>query len=251
MAKEPLEIKFGTDGWRAIIDREFNSENLQRCALGVANLLKADGISEKGVVVGYDTRLNSKESAQQVAEIISNNGIKVYLSESSVPTPVVSFNVVKHNAAAGIVITASHNSSIWNGFKFKTANGTSASVEVINKLESYINKSPGSLHTNDQAQVKNPAPIHTLNFSQGYIDNINESLNLNMIRQSGLKIAVDSMHGAGSGYISSLLSGNETRVLEIRKDPNPNFPDMQQPEPIAPNLKPLRDFMIPQDEKNI
>lgn len=243
MAKEPLEIKFGTDGWRAIIDREFNSENLQRCALGVANLLKADGISEKGVVVGYDTRLNSKESAQQVAEIISNNGIKVYLSESSVPTPVVSFNVVKHNAAAGIVITASHNSSIWNGFKFKTANGTSASVEVINKLESYINKSPGSLHTNDQAQVKNPAPIHTLNFSQGYIDNINESLNLNMIRQSGLKIAVDSMHGAGSGYISSLLSGNETRVLEIRKDPNPNFPDMQQPEPIAPNLKPLRDFI--------
>lgn len=244
MAKEPTEIKFGTDGWRARIDHEFNIHNLERCAIGVSKLLHSSESTEKTIVIGYDTRYKSKEFAKKVADTLAKTGIDVVISDSPVPTPVVSYNVVNLQAAAGIVITASHNPSDWNGFKFKTSFGVSASVELVEKLESYINESSLLSTVSSSTSREIQGSIESIDLSEDYFTNIEKNLDLTSIRQSGLKVAVDSMHGAGGGYIEKLLSGHETQVVEIRSNPNPLFPGMKQPEPIALNLKPLKDLVI-------
>ena len=112
-------IKFGTDGWRAIIAQDFTFENVAICAQGVVDYLKDRGNAGQGLVVGYDTRFLSKEFAETVAGVCAGNGVKVYLANRAAPTPVISFNVLAQQAAGAAIITASHNPGIWNGFKFK------------------------------------------------------------------------------------------------------------------------------------
>ena len=113
------KIRFGTDGWRAIIAEDFTFENVARCAQGLAHYLKSRGTSEQGLVVGYDTRFLSRNFAEAVAGVCVGNGFRVYLCEKAAPTPVISFNVLHRRAAGAAIITASHNPGIWNGFKFK------------------------------------------------------------------------------------------------------------------------------------
>src|SRR5512137_2848120 len=118
-------IKFGTDGWRAIIAEDFTFENVRYCAQGVADYLKQAKLAGRGIVIGYDTRFASEDFAAAAAEIIAGNGIKVYLSPKPTPTPVISYAVLAYKAGGAIIITASHNPGIWNGFKFKDENGSS------------------------------------------------------------------------------------------------------------------------------
>ncbi len=114
-----MAIKFGTDGWRAIMGEDYTFENVRICAQGVANYLKSNKYDYSGLIIGYDTRLNSEQFAKSVAEVIAGNNIPVILCDRPAPTPVVSYNLVQRECAAGIVITASHNPPNWNGFKFK------------------------------------------------------------------------------------------------------------------------------------
>ena len=104
-----MEIKFGTDGWRGIIDREFNTRNVRFCAQGAASYIKSQGLGADGIVIGYDTRRRSDEFARAVAEVTAGNGIPTTLCDRPAPTPTVSFAVVGQAAAGGVVITASHN----------------------------------------------------------------------------------------------------------------------------------------------
>ena len=131
-------IRFGTDGWRAIIAEDFTFENVARCAQGLADYLKSRGTAGQGLVVGYDTRFLSRNFAETVAGVCAGNGIKVYLCEKSAPPPVVSFNVLHLGAAGAAVITASHNPGIWNGFKFKPEYAGSATQEITDDLEKAI-----------------------------------------------------------------------------------------------------------------
>ncbi|MCL2281191.1 MAG: phosphoglucomutase/phosphomannomutase family protein, partial [Dehalococcoidia bacterium] len=119
-------IKFGTDGWRAIIADEFTFGNVRICAQAVADYLHDTGLSRHGIVIGFDTRFASADFANASAEVLAGNGIKVYLSDNAVPTPVVSYSAAKLQTGGGIVITASHNPGSWNGFKFKSPDGASA-----------------------------------------------------------------------------------------------------------------------------
>ncbi|MED5207813.1 MAG: hypothetical protein VX895_01645 [Chloroflexota bacterium] len=112
-------IRFGTDGWRALIAEDFTFRNVSRCAQGLCDYLKTTGTAEMGLVVGYDTRFLSPEFAETVATVCESQGIKVYLADKFSPTPVLSYNVLHHKTAGAAVITASHNPSQWNGFKFK------------------------------------------------------------------------------------------------------------------------------------
>ena len=132
------EIRFGTDGWRAVIAQEFTFENVARCAQGLAEYLEARGTSGQGLVVGYDTRFLSRNFAQTVASVCAGQGIKVYLCQKAAPTPVVSLNVLHYQAAGAAIITASHNPAIWNGFKFKPEYAGSATQEITDQLESHI-----------------------------------------------------------------------------------------------------------------
>ncbi|MEX2431324.1 MAG: phosphoglucomutase/phosphomannomutase family protein [Dehalococcoidia bacterium] len=240
MPADASVIKFGTDGWRALIARDYTFENVRVCADGVCRLLKAQGKAGQGLVIGYDARWGSPEFAEEAAQVAAAHGIKTYLADRIVPTPVVSYNVLQHHAGGGIVITASHNSGLWNGFKYKPDYAGSATPEIVEQLERHIQQAG--------AEAKDPAMplreaeskgllVHT-EMAVPYLDNLAKAVDLSAIRNAGLRIGFDAMHGAGAGYFSTLIDGGSTKLVEMRGERNPTFPGMAQPEPIAPNLGP-------------
>jgi len=232
------EIRFGTDGWRARIAEDFTFENVARCSQGLADRLKAEGIAAKGLVVGYDTRFLSREFAERVATVMAGNGIKAYLSEKAAPTPVVSFNVLHHQAAGAAIITASHNPANWNGFKFKPEYAGSATQEVTDQLELAIAES-GPVQQIPLTRASDEGLIVEFDPDPPYMERMSKLIDLPAIRSAGLRVTVDSMFGAGAGYIARLIAGGSTTVEEINGYRNPAFPGMEQPEPIAHNLTTL------------
>ena len=238
-------IQFGTDGWRGIIADDFTFANVARCAQGLVDYLRIGGNAAAGVVVGCDTRFGSRQFAETVASVLAGNEIPVHLCAGTAPTPVVSHQVVQRRAAGGVVITASHNPAAWNGFKFKSAQGGSASQEVTDTLELCIASArpPRTLPLPD---ARAAGLLHDVDPNPAYRAAIAGLIDLDAIRQAGLSIMVDAMHGAGAGYFAGLLSGGAnadagmTQITELRAAPNPAFPGMTQPEPIAPNLDELR-----------
>ena len=232
-----MTIKFGTDGWRAIIADEFTFENVAICVQGVAGYIKEIGLADRGVVVGYDTRFSSKEFAMCAAEVFAGNGIPALLCREASPTPVVSYNVLEHNAAGAVVITASHNPPQWNGLKFKPDYGGSASSEIADRLVEHIarvNTSPSNRLSFAQAAAQ--GLISEIDPKPPYVEQIARMVDLDAIKESGIKVVVDAMHGAGAAYLPMLLQGARGSVAEIRGEVNPAFPGMKQPEPIAENL---------------
>ncbi|MFC1926327.1 phosphoglucomutase/phosphomannomutase family protein [Chloroflexota bacterium] len=234
-------IKFGTDGWRGIIGEDFTFQNVRTCAQAVADYLLGGDNSGRGLIVGYDTRFASEDFAAAVAEVAAANGIRVYLSPKAVPTPVVSFGILGKKAGGAVIITASHNSAIWNGFKYKPEYAGSASPEVTDELEDRIQ------HVLESGGIKRlfldgglgQGLIEYFDLSVGYLRHVAGLVDLERIRNAGLKIIVDSMRGAGAGYFKQLLGGGSTEVIEINAERNPLFPGIVRPEPIASNLTKL------------
>ncbi len=235
-----MPIKFGTDGWRAVIAADYTFDNVRICAQGTADMLKTNS-DDRPIVVGYDTRFASEDFAAAAAEVFAANGLNVLLADKAAPTPTVSYNLVARGAGSGVVITASHNPPEWNGYKFKPDYGGSASPEVVVELEEHIAKVEKSRDikmiplaeaiSSGYAKYFDPEPL--------YLENIARLVDLESIRKARLKVMVDSMHGAGGGYFAKLLSGGSSVVTELRADRNPAFPGMAQPEPLAHNLKTL------------
>ncbi len=231
-------IKFGTDGWRGIIADDFTFANVARCSQGLADYLRATGSARQGLVIGYDTRFASREFAETVASVVSGNEIPVYLCREPVPTPVVSHHVVHRGAAGGVVITSSHNPAAWSGFKFKSAEGGSASQSTTDVLELCIDSS-GDPKRMPLDEGRNLGLVQDTEPTLAYRESIAGLIDLDAIRAAGLDVLVDAMHGAGAGYFAGLLRGDATTVVELRSEPNPAFPGMAQPEPIAHNLAEL------------
>ncbi len=235
-----MPIKFGTDGWRAIIAANYTFDNVRICAQGTADMLKAND-DDRTIVVGYDTRFASEDFAAAAAEVFAGNDLHVLLADRAAPTPTISYNLVTRGAGSGAVITASHNPPEWNGYKFKPDYGGSASPEVVAKLEKHIAavEESGDVKimpladaiSNGHTKYFDPEPV--------YMENMARLVDLEGICKAGLKIVVDSMHGAGGGYFAKLLSGGSTVVTELRAERNPAFPGMAQPEPLAHNLESL------------
>ena len=234
----PTDIRFGTDGWRALIAEDFTFENVARCSQGLADYLKSEGIAGKGLVVGYDTRFLSREFAECVAAVMAGNGINAYLTKKAAPTPVVSFNVLHHHAAGAVIITSSHNPANWNGFKFKPDYAGSATQEITDRLELAIERS-GPVQQVSLGRALDEGLVVEFDPDPPYIERISSLIDLPAIRNAGLRVSVDSMFGAGAGYIARLVSGGATAVEEINGYRNPAFPGMEQPEPIAYNLTTL------------
>ena len=234
-------IKFGTDGWRAIIAEEYTFENVRAAAQGVASYLLSQGNAERGLVVGYDTRFASEDFAAAVAEVVCANGIPVALCDRACPTPTVSYNVLDRKAAGAVIITASHNSSRWNGFKYKPDYAGSASPEVVAELEKRIEEAQrsGVIQRMRISDAESTGKLQRFDPTIAYLKQIATLVDLDAIRASSLNIVIDSMYGAGAGYLTGLLSGGTATVTELHGDRNPGFPDMDQPEPIAHNLTSL------------
>jgi alpha-D-glucose phosphate-specific phosphoglucomutase len=234
-------IKFGTDGWRAIIAEDFTFANVRAVAQSVALYLKEEGLAKRGLVVGYDTRFASEDFAAAVAEVIAANGIHVYLCDRPAPTPVVGYAILNRKAGGSVVITSSHNPSRWSGFKFRPEYGGSAPPEVLAQIEAHIPKSvaSGDVERLPLAEAQALGLVETFDPRPAYRQQVARLVDLEFLRAAGLRAVVDSMHGAAAGYIREFVSGGKTQVWELRAVRNPMFPGMHNPEPIARNLAPL------------
>jgi len=231
------QISFGTDGWRAIIADEFTFENVRACARAVSLHLLQNGGASRGAVVGYDTRFGSDRFAAAVAEEINGYGIDTQVFDVPAPTPACSFSVVDHDAAIGVMITASHNPPEWNGFKVKSSAGGSAPPEEVAKIESHLaNVLDGTANAPSSGEEGSSKTFEVI---PPYLAQLDRVIELAPIKASKLKIVVDAMHGSGAGIIPAVLNGGYIEVIEIRSNPDPSFPGMNQPEPIEHNVKPL------------
>lgn len=235
MSSQP-DIRFGTDGWRAIIGDDYTFENVRACAAAVAMDLQATGRARHGVAVGYDTRFQSENFANAAAEVVASFGIPVRLSDRPLPTPALSYAVTILNAACGIMITASHNPPEWNGFKVKSEAGGSAPPEQVERIEAHL---PSALGARTPTNSERGASIETVDMVAPYLEQLTSLVDIERIKSAGIRVAVDSMHGSGAGIVASLLAGGQTQVTEIRSEINPAFPGMKQPEPVEDNLQPL------------
>ena len=231
-------IIFGTDGWRGIIAEDFTFDNVKAVAQALSNYLISQNLHERGLVVGYDTRFMSDRFAKTVAEVAASNNIQVLLASKPTPTPVISFTVKNRKAGGGVVITASHNPSIYNGIKFKLEHGGPAPTEITKQIESFLFKNT-SRH--DEPKIKRN--IEETDFESDYVEHIKKLVNLQLIGNTGFKVIFDAMHGAGNRIIERLLSSTKCEVKTIRAELNPTFGGVK-PEPIAQNLKPLMDTIV-------
>ena len=235
-------IKFGTDGWRAIIAEDYTFENVRICAQAVAKYLIDTEVAHKGLVIGYDTRFGSEHFAAATAEVMAGNGIHAYLCDRAAPTPTVSYAILEKKAGGAVVITSSHNPATWNGFKVKPEYAGSAPPEVLAVLEKTIADIQAG-----QERVKRMALTEALqdklvvkfNPAPGYLKQVASLADVEGIKGAGITVVVDAMFGAGMGYFPALLAGGNTRVVEVNNIRNPLFPGMHNPEPIARNLAAL------------
>lgn len=238
-----MPIKFGTDGWRAVIAEDYTFDNVRLCAQGTAAFLKAHQLDSRGIVIGYDTRFSSEDFAAAVAEVTAANGIPTFLCDKAAPTPVTAYNLVARDGGGGVVITASHNPGAYNGYKYKPHYGGSASPEIVAELEEYIEdaEKSGDVKRMSLAEAESQGLLEYFDPEPTYLSHMATLVDLEAIRNAGLDIVVDAMHGVGAGYFSKLLEGGSTRITELRSERNPAFPGMAQPEPLAHNLQGLID----------
>ena len=239
-------IRFGTDGWRAIIGAEYTFENVRACAEGVARYLENVGLAGRGVVVGYDTRFASEDFATAVAEVTAAHQIKTYLLEAAAGTPVACHTILQKHAGGAIVVTASHNPGSYNGFKFKPEYAGSAPPEVIEAIEAQIDagQADGSPRRHALDRALADGIVERIDPRPAYDAHIGRNVDLERIRRAGLSVAFDAMHATGVGVLTRLIGDGATRVLELRGERNPIFPGMASPEPIARNLADLATAVV-------
>ena len=228
-------IKFGTDGWRGVIADDFTFENVRIAAAAIGNYLLREGGREKGAAIGYDTRFGSQAFARAVAEVLAEAGIPVLLSDRITPTPALSYGVRGRGAAGGVMITSSHNPFQWNGVKYKAFYGGSGRPAIIAEIEKELGR--------PLVRADKPAKIEEVDFVSPYVTAIREFANLEAIRTSGLKFAVDCMYGAGRGILSAIFQELGVEHVEIRAEHNPLFPGIN-PEPIEPHIRALGEATV-------
>lgn len=237
MESQGNKIKFGTDGWRGIIAQDFTFRNVKICAQAIASHLSRSHDTVHGVVVGYDTRFLSDRFAQIVCDVISSNGIPVFLSDKPIPTPACSLGVKQLGASLGVMVTASHNPKEWNGLKIKSAEGGSASPEIISEIEARISN---VLIGNEKILRDQYGIIKTVDLNTPFIDQIARVSNVNEIKSENFKVVVDAMYGSANGILQNALNNTTISVREINNVYNPGFPGIDQPEPVEKNLGTLK-----------
>ncbi len=191
------KISFGTGGWRAIIGEDFICENVRRVAKGISLLMK-EKKTDKPVIIGYDRRFLSENAAKWVAEVLANDGVNVWFMERSVPTPLVMHTVKDKELDFGIEITASHNPSNYNGIKLIVEEGRDAPLEITNHLEELISTIDDVEFTDFNVAVENGLVTYIKNPFNKFLDDIIGLLDMNALRERGLRVLFDSMHGSGT-----------------------------------------------------
>jgi len=233
---EATNIVFGTDGWRAKIADEYNFVNVRRCARAVAEWVVARGQQSKGIVFAYDRRFASEHFAAAAAEVVLAHDIPVVFAAQALPTQMSSFEVVRRGAAAGIVITASHNPWTDNGFKIKSPTGAAAGPEMLTEVERLIAAGSGrSIESRPFADAEAAGLVERYDSFEPYRDFLGRNLDLERLRAADISVLVDPLFGSGATWIPRLLAGGKVRVTELHSERNPYFGGVN-PEPIPPNV---------------
>jgi phosphomannomutase len=232
-----VQIKFGTDGWRAIIAREFTTDNVERVSYATALWLKKN-YGNPSIALGNDCRFAGKLFSETVARVMASQGIKVYMASNDfVSTPMISLATVKLQASAGIIITASHNPPEYNGFKIKADYGGPATPQVISEIEDSIPESI-SLQTASLKEYQAQGLIGMIDMETMYCEHVEANFDMDAIRNSGMSFAYDAMYGAGQNVIRRILPD----ATFLHCEHNPGF-DGQAPEPIHKNLQELSEMI--------
>jgi phosphomannomutase len=235
-APTPTRIVFGTDGWRARVADEFTFENVRRCADGVARYVVGRGEQAKGVVLAYDRRFASEHFARAAAEVLLAHDIPVAISRTAVPTQMSSYEVVQRGAAAGVVITASHNPWTDNGFKVKAPTGAAAGAEILSVIEAGLIANAGTaIERRPFEDAEAAGLVEWYDPFEGYEQFVRRTLDLDALKAADVSVLVEPLYGAGSGWIPRLLAGGRIRVTEIHNERNPFFGGVN-PEPIRPHV---------------
>ncbi len=243
-----MPIHFGTDGWRAVISDTFTYTNLRSITQAIADTVASDdwlndspaerNADSRRMVVGFDTRFLSDRYANEVARVLAANNFTVFLSQSDSPTPAISYAVRHLNAAAGVMITASHNAPRYNGVKLKSAFGGSSLPEQCRRVEVYLSDNESQArgpNLMDFDQARQMGLIQRFNPITAYNEHLRTLIDFDIIADNPQRIVVDSMYGSGRGVIKGILQGTGCEVAEIRGEMNPGFGGVH-PEPIASNL---------------
>jgi phosphomannomutase len=229
-----MAIRFGTDGWRAVVADGFTFDNVRAVSQAVADLLHEEGAARAAVPVGHDVRFLGARFAETVASVLEANGIPTILPDGPVTTPMVSCQVVAGGAPLGVCITASHNPPEYNGFKIKAAFGGSALPETTARVEALLGR------TSPRA---GPVPRSRRSFLPAYVPRLRSVVDLALIRRTPVRAVVDSMHGSGGRILEDLMRARRPRVTTVRAEPDPMFGG-RAPEPRPDNLAPLRQAVV-------
>jgi phosphomannomutase/UTP-glucose-1-phosphate uridylyltransferase len=233
-------ISFGTGGWRAVIGEGFTLHNVRRLCQALANAVIRRNEEEQGVLIGYDRRFLSDRAARAAAEVFAGNNIPVILLEEDAPTPLVTYATAEERASYGMVFTASHNPPAWNGLKVFRQDGSLLQDDETEAIETEANHlTPADVVKIDLALALETGVIVWRDYTNAYVDAVEALIDLEVIREAGLRVIVDPMYGVSQLTMGIILTEARCRVAFINERHNPLFGGRSP----APDLEALRLLM--------
>jgi phosphomannomutase len=230
------QIKFGTDGWRGVIGRDFTFANVEVVTQAVADYMESQQPSSRAVLVGYDCRFMAQQFARRVAEVLAGNGFQVELLDHPFPTPYVSYEAKRRGLAGGVMVTASHNPPEFCGIKFKAPFGGSATPAIVKEIESRLHQTAPRIATGAEG-------IEEVGPRQEYFDHVKSLVDFGVIQRAKPRVVADAMHGAARNLLGQILGEFGIDCLTIRDHPDPLFGGVF-PEPMEENLGALRTAIL-------
>lgn len=237
-------IKFGTGGWRAIIGDDFTRENICLLAKAIADKMKAEQVADRGLVIGYDRRFLSKETVMWSCEVLAAEGIPCHFVNRSVPTPLITYYVMKHGYPYGMMVTASHNPALYNGVKVFTAGGRDADEGQTMDIERYIEQvNPAEIRKIDYEEALRQGIVREFYPMNEYIDDIMGKINMEAIKGAHLKIALDPMYGVSETALSTILISGRCDLHVIHQEHDTLFGG-RMPAPTRETLGLLQNYVV-------
>lgn len=238
------KIAFGTDGWRAIMADQFTFANVRLVTQAIADYLLTEQSQEKGIVIGYDNRFLAEDFAQEVAEVLTGNGIKVLIVQKPSPTPVVAYAVKENQCVGAIMLTASHNPPEYNGIKFIPHYAGPALPHITKVIEEKLEQvtSTGEIKNLKIENALHKGLIAYIDPKDSYLNHLKSLVDVQALARTRLKLVVDPMHGVGSGYTNQFLAQAGCQVAVIRGERDAFFGG-SLPEPTEKNLQALKEAM--------
>lgn len=236
-------IKFGTGGWRALIGQDFICDNIRLVAAGILKLAKESGKAEKPIIVGYDRRFLSENAARWVAEVLAEGGIQVWFVPRSAPTPLIMHTVKHEKLHFGVEITASHNPANYNGIKLIVDEGRDAHLEVTERLEQLIAETKEVEYCKFEDAVSDGRIQYQHNPFNNFLDDIIGLLDMNALRERGLRVLFDTMHGSGAYPLQVIFYTARCTIDTLNLNKDAYFGGMM-PAPTEKTLSTLQEMVI-------